>query len=70
MENTLLYNGLTIAQVANNLPPDMTEEHKELYLNNCRFVVQNEYFGTNLKYCQFVRNSNFNLINFYNNLNS
>lgn len=59
------YNGLTLEQIKNNLPPNMAEDHKLQYLNNCKQVIQNEDSGFNLDYNEALRNYNFNLIRFY-----
>jgi hypothetical protein len=60
------YNGLTLEQIKNNLPPNMAEVHKMQYLNNCKEVINNEASGFNLDYNEALRNYNFNLILFYN----
>ena len=62
------YNGYTIEQVKNNLPKNMIEEHKQLYLNNCKEVIKNNTSGTNLNQNENIKNSNFMLIQFYNDL--
>ena len=62
------YNGMTILQVRNNLPSNMTQGHKELYLKNCKEVIKNQLSGFNLDYNEFLKNSNFRLIVFYTNL--
>jgi hypothetical protein len=67
MEN-LIYNGMTIEEIKNNLPKNMTSSHKKMYLNNCEEVYFNEKHGINLGLCQAIRNSNFNLIKIYNRL--
>jgi len=61
----MLYNGKTLDQIAANLPANMPEIHREQYLNDCKFVIENETAGFNIDYCQLVRNSNFRLIEFY-----
>jgi hypothetical protein len=60
------YNGLTLEQIKNNLPPNMAEVHKRQYLDNCKQVIKNEASGFNLDYNEALRNYNFNLILFYN----
>jgi len=67
MEN-VIYNGMTIEEIKNNLPKNMTSCHKKMYLNNCKEVYFNEKYGINLGLCQAIRNSNFNLIKIYNRL--
>lgn len=59
------YNGKTLEQIADNFHPNMPQIHRELYLNNCKEVIKNEYEGFNLDYCQPLRNSNFLLTEFY-----
>lgn len=63
MEDT--YNGMTLAQIANNFHPDMPQVHRDLYLANCKEVIRNESAGFNLDLCQSLRNSNFLLTEFY-----
>jgi hypothetical protein len=60
-----LYNGMTLAEIEANLHPNMIPAHRELYLNNCKEVIENETAGFNLDYCQAVRNSNFRLTEMY-----
>ena len=60
------YNGKNLEQIEKNLPASMIEEHKQLYIENCKYVINNEAQKMNLDYCQTVRNANFNLILFYN----
>jgi hypothetical protein len=67
-QNTLnmqTYNGKTLEEIEANLHPDMPQIHRDLYLNNCKEVINNEAAGVNLDYCQTLRNSNFLLTNFY-----
>ena len=59
------YNGYTLEQIENNLPPNMAEVHKLQYLNNCKQVIKNQISGYNLDYNEALKNSNFNLILFY-----
>jgi len=64
----IIYNGMTLEQIKNNLPANMPDIHKKQYINNCIEVYNNEKNGINLGYCECVRNTNFNLIKIYNNL--
>ena len=62
-----MYNGRTLAEIENNFPLNMPEIHREIYLENCREVIKIENSGFNLNYIECVKNTNFNLINFYLN---
>lgn len=68
MANQEKYNGMTIKEIKNNFPKNMIERHRSEYIHNCKYVMKMEKAGYNLAYCQLVRNTNFNLILFYNNL--
>jgi len=65
MANQEKYNGMTLQEIEKNLPANMIPEHKKDYLNNCKYVIENESKKFNLDYCQLVRNTNFNTILFY-----
>lgn len=67
-KDTKIYNGLSLYQISLNLPKNMIKSHITDYLNNCLFIYENKKNKTNLGYCNLVRNSNFNLIQLYNNL--
>ena len=48
-----------------SFPENMPDIHKKLYLENLQQIQQNEKNGWNLGYTEHLKNSNFNLINFY-----
>ena len=66
--NPDLYNGLTLEKIKNNFPSNMIEAHKVQYLQNCKQVINNQQSGFNLDFNECLKNSNFNIINFYLNL--
>lgn len=68
MINEIIYNGRTFIQIVRNLNPKMIKIHKKQYLKTCLEVHRNEISGYNLDYNQTLRNANFILIKFYNNL--
>lgn len=68
MANQEKYNGMTLQEIEKNLPANMIPQHKEDYLNNCKYVIENESKKLSLDYCQLVRNTNFNTILFYSHL--
>ena len=63
-----IYNGYSIRYIISHLPEGMAKIHKKMYLKNCIEVFENEKNGFNLGYCESIRNYNFNMIRFYNNL--
>ena len=67
--NEVIYNGMTLAQIEANLPKNMIIEHKRWYLDNCKDVYYNEFYGVQLSWCQVTRNTNFFIISLYNNIN-
>ena len=63
-----IYNGYSIRYIISNLPEGMIKDHKKEYIKNCIEVYKNELSDYNLDYCNSMRNYNFNMIRFYNNL--
>ena len=63
-----IYNGYSIRYIISHFPKGMIKQHKKDYLKNCIEVYQNEKEEYNMEYCNSLRNSNFNMINFYMNL--
>lgn len=61
------YNGYTLEEIQKNLPKNMIELHKKIYLDNCKQVIKNQLSGYNLDYNETIKNTNFNLITFYLN---
>ena len=59
------YNGYTLEEIQKNLPKNMIELHKKIYLDNCKQVIKNQLSGYNLDYKETIKNTNFNLITFY-----
>lgn len=68
--NQIIYNGYSIRQILSKMPPKLRafKKHRNLYVENCILVYQNELNKTNLGYCEATRNMNFNLIQMYINL--
>lgn len=60
-----LYNGKTLEEIGVNFHPDMTQYHRDLYINNCKEVIKNESACMNKGYCEQLKYSNFLLVNFY-----
>ena len=65
-----IYNGYSIRYIISHFPKEMIKQHKKDYLKNCIEVYKNEKEGYNMEYCNSLRNSNFNMINFYMKLNN
>ncbi len=65
-----IYNGYSIKQILSKMPPKLRafKKHRNLYIENCILIYQNELLGINLGYCEASRNMNFNLIKMYINL--
>ena len=63
-----IYNGYSIRYIISNLPEGMIKDHKKESIKNCIEVYKNELSDYNLDYCNSMRNYNFNMIRFYNNL--
>ena len=61
------YNGYTLEEIQKNLPKNMIELHKKIYLDNCKQVIKNQLSGYNLDYNEAIKNTNFNIITFYLN---
>ncbi len=61
-----IYNGYSIRYILAHLPRNMAKVHRKLYVKNCIEVYRNEQAKMNLGYNECLRNSNFNLIVFYN----
>lgn len=45
----------------------MKQIHKDAYLQNCKEAIAIQKSGFNLQYIESIKNTNFNLINFYLN---
>ena len=59
------YNGKTLEQIASNLPSNMIQLHKDMYLNNCKRVIECQVSGYNLNEIEIIKNANFILHNMY-----
>ena len=59
------YNGKTLEQIASNLPSNMIQLHKDMYLNNCKRVIECQVSGYNLNEVEIIKNANFILHNMY-----
>ena len=59
------YNGKTLEQIASNLPNNMIQLHKDMYLNNCKRVIECQVSGYNLNEIEIIKNANFILHNMY-----
>ena len=59
------YNGKTLEQIASNLPSNMIQLHKDMYLNNCKRVIECQVSGYNLNEIEIIKNANFILLNMY-----
>ena len=59
------YNGKTLEQIASNLPSNMIQLHKDMYLNNCKRVIECQVSGHNLNEIEIIKNANFILHNMY-----
>jgi hypothetical protein len=66
----IIYNGYSIRQILSKMPPKLKsfKPHRNLYIENCIIIYENELTKTNLGYCEAIRNMNFNLIKIYLNL--
>ena len=60
-----LYNGKTIEEIRHNLPESMPQIHRNLYLNNCKRVIECQESGYNLNEIEMIKNSNFILLQPY-----
>jgi len=60
---------MTLEQIEKNLPANMVDLHKQMYLENCEAIYFNEKHGVNLGWCECARNTNFLLISIYNGFN-
>ena len=63
-ENSL-YNSKTIEQICNNLPECMPQIHKDMYLNNCKRVIECQVSGYNINEIEIIKNANFILLKPY-----
>ena len=59
------YNGKTLEQIASNLPSNMLQFHKDMYLNNCKRVIECQVSGYNLNEIDIIKYANFILYNMY-----
>lgn len=59
------YNGKTLEQIENNLPSNMIQLHKDMYMNNCKKVIECQVSGYNLNEIEVIKNANFILHNMY-----
>ena len=59
------YNGKTLEQIASNLPANMIQLHKDMYLNNCKRVIECQISGYNLNEIEIIKNANFRLMDMY-----
>ena len=60
-----LYNGKTLEQIASNLPSNMIQLHKDMYLNNCKRVIECQVSGYNINEIEIIKNANFILLQPY-----
>lgn len=65
MNTNNLYNGKTLEQIEANLPTKMIQLHKDMYLNNCKRVIECLASGYNLNEVDIIKNANFILIEPY-----
>lgn len=65
----IIYNGYSIRQILERMPAKLRafKPHRNLYIENCILIYENENAKMNLEYCQASRNLNFNLIKMYLN---
>ena len=59
------YNGKTLDQIASNLPSNMLQLHKDIYLNNCKRVIECQVSGYNLNEIDIIKYANFILHKIY-----
>lgn len=59
------YNGKTTEQIQNNLPCNMVQCHKELYMKNVNRVIEIQTTGYNKHEIEGLKNTNFLLIQLY-----
>lgn len=66
----IIYNGYSIRQILSKMPNKLKQfkPHRNLYIENCILIYENEKVKMNLEYCNASRNMNFNLIKMYLNL--
>lgn len=66
----VIYNGYSIRQILSRMPPKLRalKRHRNLYIQNCILIYENELNKINIDYCEAVRNTNFNLIKMYLNI--
>ncbi len=59
------YNGKTLEEIASNLPSNMLQFHRDMYLNNCKRVIECQVSGYNLNEIEIIKYANFILHNMY-----
>lgn len=62
METELIYNGKTLREIENNLPKNISDAEKELYLKNIREIISIEKSGKNKGVAESLKNYNFAMI--------
>lgn len=63
----IIYNGYSIRQILSKMPTKLKafKPHRNLYIENCILIYENEKAKINMEYCQASRNTNFNIIKMY-----
>ena len=61
------YNGHTMEEIKNMPFLGWDKEHKIQYINNCREIIESQLTGRDEGHAECLKNTNFNLVNFYLN---
>jgi hypothetical protein len=59
------YNGYSINQIEKMQFNGWIEQHKQMYIDNCKRVIECQLTGYNSHDIEYLKNTNFNLVKHY-----